>query len=482
MINIKSILKFISAVGIVVFTAFLVPVGVGYYYHENINNYLYAISAFLFLNIFIFFLLKNYKMSFGIKESIISVNLIWLLLGIGGAIPLYLQTGIDFSSAFFEAISGFTTTGATVYGDVEILPRSILLHRSLMHWIGGMGIIVLGVGLFPLINPTGSLSLFKAESTGISTDKITPKIKDTANKLWGVYLLFTITNIICLKIFGMNWFDAVNHAFATVSTGGFSTQNASFGHFANSDGIMWTTIFFMILSGMNFLAHIRFLGGDYKSYNLEEIKWYLALLGIFSILLTMSNYYSFNGEVYKDFMHSTFTIVSIMTTTGFVSMDYSSWSHFSIALILIVMIIGASTGSTAGGVKVIRYIIYFKNISLEIRRSLRPDSIMSIFLDDKPVKNNVISSIFGFFSLYILTIFFVMLYIYARGFDEMTAISTAMTTVGNVGPGFSLTGPANNYAFFSWYDKIILSFAMIIGRLECYTVFILLSKTFWKKF
>jgi trk system potassium uptake protein TrkH len=481
MINIKSILKFTSAVGIVVFLLFLVPMALGYYYHEDIYNSFYAISSLLALNIIIFFSLKDYKMSFGIKESIVSVNLVWILLGIGGAIPLVLQTGIDFSSGFFEAISGFTTTGATVFSDIEDLPKNILLHRSLMHWIGGMGIIVLGVGLFPLINPSGSLSLFKAESTGISTDKITPRIKDTANKLWGVYLLFTIANILCLKFFGMNWFDSVNHAFATVSTGGFSTKNSSIGFWADNNGIMWTTIFFMVISGINFLAHIRFLSGDIKSYNLEEVKWYMILIVFLSALLTFAHFDTVT-HLYKDFMHSTFTIVSIMTTTGFASLDYSTWGHFSIALILIAMIIGANAGSTAGGAKVIRYIIYFKNISLEIRRSLKPDSIISIFIDEKPIKANIISSIFGFFSLFILTIFFVMIYLYARGYDEMTSISTAMTTVGNVGPGFSLVGPAENYTFFSWYDKLLLSIAMIIGRLECYTVFIMLSKTFWKKF
>ena len=481
MIDIKSVLKFSSAVGIVVFLLFLIPVGLGYYFNEDINQTFYIIFTLFMLNIAIFMTLKNYKMSFGIKESIVSVNLIWILLGIGGAIPLCLQTSIDFSSAFFEAISGFTTTGATVFSDIEDLPKNVLLYRSLMHWIGGMGIIVLGVGLLPLINPTGSLSLFKAESTGISTDKITPKIKDTANKLWGAYLLFTILNILFLKIFGMNWFDAVNHAFATVSTGGFSTKNASLGYFANNDGIMWTTIFFMTISGINFLAHIRFLSGNFKSYNLEEIKWYIFLLAFLSLLLTLSNLGDFTS-IYKDFMHSTFTIVSIMTTTGFATIDFSTWSHISISIIFVAMIIGGNAGSTAGGPKVIRYIIYFKNISLEIRRSLRPDSIISLFIDEKPIKSNIISSIFGFFSLFILTIFFTMIYLYARGYDEMTAISTAVTTVGNVGPGFSLVGPANNYAFFSWYDKLILSGCMIIGRLECYTVFILLSKTFWKKF
>ncbi len=481
MINLKSILKFISSVGIVITLFLLIPIALGFYYNEDVKLSFYIIFSLFIINISIFLYLKNYNISLGVKESIISVNLVWILLGIIGGVPLYLQTGIDYSSAFFEAISGFTTTGATVYKDIESLPKNILLHRSLMHWLGGMGIIVLGVGLFPLINPNGSLSLFKAESTGISIDKITPKIKDTAKKLWAVYFLFTITNTLFLMIFGMNWFDAINHAFSTVSTGGFSTKNSSLGYFADNDGIMWTTIFFMTISGINFLAHIRFFNGDIKSYNLEEVKWYLILLFSLSVVLTFTHY-SQDNSFYHDFMHSAFTIVSIMTTTGFASIDYSTWGHLAIALVLIAMIIGGNAGSTAGGVKVIRYIIYFKNISLEIRRSLKPDSIISIFIDDKPLRSSLISSIFGFFSLFILTIFFVMIYLYARGFDEMTAISTAMTIVGNVGPGFSLTGPAENYAFFSSYDKILLSIAMIIGRLECYTVFILLSKSFWKKF
>ncbi len=481
MINIKSVLKFISSVGIVVFLFLFIPIGIGFYYGEDINRYFYVMLSLFILNLLIFVWLKNHNISLGVKESIISVNLVWILLGIGGGIPLFLQTDIDFASAFFEAISGFTTTGATVYSNIESLPKSILFHRSLMHWLGGMGIIVLGVGLFPLINPNGSLSLFKAESTGISIDKITPKIKDTAKQLWAIYFLFTATNVFFLIIFGMNWFDAINHAFSTVSTGGFSTKNSSLGYFANNDGIMWTTIFFMAISGINFLAHIRFFNGDLKSYNLEEVKWYIALLGILSIVLTFAHLTP-GLSFYQDFMHSTFTIVSIMTTTGFASIDYSTWGNMSVALILIAMIIGGNAGSTAGGVKVIRYIIYFKNISLEIRRSLKPDSIASIFIDGKPLRSSLVSSIFGFFSLFILTIFVIMIYLYARGLDEMTAISTAMTVVGNVGPGFSLTGPSENYSFFSWYDKTILSIAMIIGRLECYTVFILLSKSFWKKF
>ncbi len=231
--NKKNIFKFVSIVGIVVFTTLLIPPIVGFFYGEDVRLYLLIILAFLAVNVGIFSYLKDHEIKLSIKESIISVNIVWLLLGVAGAMPYLILTDINFADAFFESISGFTTTGATIFQNIEVLPHSILFHRSLTHWIGGMGIIVLGVGLLPLLNPNGSLTLFKAESTGISLDKISPKIKDTAIKLWEVYLLLTFADFVLLMVFGMNWFDAINHAFSTISTGGFSTKNDSIGYFKN---------------------------------------------------------------------------------------------------------------------------------------------------------------------------------------------------------------------------------------------------------
>lgn len=479
--SIKSIIKFISAVGLVVFFLFLIPPIIGFFNNEDVFIYAITMFALFITNLATFLMLRNDEMTLGIKESIVSVNFIWILLGIGGAIPLILYTKIDFASAFFEAVSGFTTTGASVYLDVEILPKSILFHRSLMHWIGGIGIIVLGVGLLPLINPSGSLSLFKAESTGISIDKITPKIKDTANRIWAVYILFTLFNIAFLMLFGMGWFDAVNHAFSTISTGGFSTKNSSIGYF-QSDGIIWTTTFFMTISGINFLAHIRFFNGDKNSYNMEETKWYVGLIVLLSFALALVHFTSSHDSFYYSLMHASFTISSLATTTGFASLDYEKWGQFSMMIVILSMMISANTGSTAGGVKIIRYILFFKNIGLEIKRIIQPNIITSIFVDGKQIKSSILNSIFGFFALFILTAFLVMMYLYARGFDFLTSFSTAIATLGNIGPGLNMTGPSQNYALFSWYDKLVLSASMIIGRLECYTVFIMLSRTFWKKF
>lgn len=477
----KSVLKFTSAVGVVVFFLFLIPPIVGLFYGEDVFIYILTMLALFAINLSVFFMIRNDEMVLGIKESIVSVNFIWILLGIGGAIPMVLYTSLDFSSAFFEAISGFTTTGASVYTDVESLPKSILFHRSLMHWIGGIGIIVLGVGLLPLINPSGSLSLFKAESTGISMDKITPKIKDTANRIWAVYIIFTVANFCLLWIAGMDWFDAINHAFATISTGGFSTKNTSIAYF-NSDAIVWITTFFMTISGINFLAHIRFMKGEYTCYNTEETRWYIGVIVFLSIALALVHTFNSSDSLYTSLTHAFFTVSTLATTTGFMSTDYEQWGQFALMIVILSMMVSANTGSTAGGIKIVRYILFFKNIGLEITRSLRPDVITSIFIDGKQIRNSVISSIFGFFALYLLTVFMVFMYLYARGFDFLTAFSASVATVGNIGPGLGEVGPTDNYAFFSWYDKLILSAGMIIGRLECYTVFMMLSRTFWKRF
>lgn len=479
--NNKNILKFISIVGVVVFTMLLIPPIVGYFYGEDVKLYMLTMLSFLAVNIVIFYYLKDHEIKLSIKESIISVNLVWLLLGVAGAMPYLILTNVGFEDAFFESISGFTTTGATIFTDIEALPHSILFHRSFTHWLGGMGIIVLGVGLLPLLNPNGSLTLFKAESTGISLDKVSPKIKDTAIKLWGIYFLFTFVDFLLLNLFGMDWFDAINHAFSTVSTGGFSTKNNSLGYYTN-DAIIWTTTFFMFISSINFLSHIRFFQGDRKSYFHEEFKWFGVAVLTVSFLLSLVHYFNSHDSFYTAFMHSSFSIVSVATTTGFATIDYGEWGNLAIMMIFLAMLMGGNSGSTAGGVKTIRHIVFLKNIVFEIKKTLNPNTISSIFIDNKEIKSSVIRSIFGFLSLFFITIFVTMAYLYARGYDEMTSLSTAISMVANIGPGFGLTGPSHNYEFFTWYDKLILSFAMIIGRLECYTVFIVFSRFFWKKF
>ncbi|KYJ86778.1 TrkH family potassium uptake protein [Sulfurovum riftiae] len=478
----KHIFKFVSVIGMALSLFLFSAIVVGWIYGEEMGRFIYFdISLFVF-NAIVFAGLRNHTMKLSIKGGILSVNLIWMLLGVAGAIPLMLYTGISFADAFFESVSGFTTTGATIFTDIESLPKSILYLRSLMHWLGGMGIIVLGVGLFSLINPSGSMALFKAESTGIKMEKITPKVKDTAIRLWGIYVLFTVLDAIALKLAGMNVFDAVNHAFSTISTGGFSTRNASLGYY-HSNTIVWITTFFMLISGINFLAHLKlFASGKTDGYKREEVLWYLLIFVVLSLLLGSVDVFVDYDNYFHALTHSFFTIASVLTTTGFATLDYSQWGHIAISVIFVAMLVGGNAGSTAGGVKVIRYIVLFKNIAVQLKRTLHPNAIVGVFIDGQKISSQIIASTTGFIFLFVITNMLVTLYLFARGFDAMTAVSTALATVGNIGPGFSLTGPADNYAFFSQVDKIILSIAMIIGRLEFYTVFLLFSRSFWKKF
>ena len=478
----KSILKLLAVIGAALGLFFLSAVAVGWYYGEAIDGFFFFDIGMILCNIGVLVLLRDYRMRLSIKEGILSVNLIWILLGFSGAIPLMLMSDVGLSDAFFESVSGFTTTGATIYTDIEALPHAILYLRSLMHWLGGMGIIVLGVGLFSLINPSGSMALFKAESTGIKMEKITPRIKDTALRLWGIYLLFTLLDMVALKLAGMGWFDAINHAFSTISTGGFSTKNASMGYF-DSPWIIWITTFFMVISGINFLAHLKLLSkGSMEGYRREEVLWYLLIFVVLSLGLSVTDILVDADSYSHALTHAFFTIASVLTTTGFATLDYTQWGHIAITVIFIAMLVGGNAGSTAGGVKVIRYIVLFKNILLQFTRTLHPNAVVNLFIDRQKVSSHIISSTTGFIFLFIITNMLVTLYLFARGFDAMTAVSTALATVGNIGPGFALTGPAENYAFFSSVDKVVLSFAMIVGRLEFYTVFLLLSRSFWKRF
>jgi len=477
----RNIIKVLSLINLTLATIFLFDALVAYLYNEDYIHFLLYDILFFVINLIVWLWYKNHRLTLKIRGSIMSVNILWILFGLIGAIPLYSYSDISFASAFFEAISGFTTTGATIYTDIESLPHIVLFHRSLMHWLGGMGVIVLSVGLLSMINPTGSLSLFKAEATGVQLEKMTPKIRDTALILWGIYSLLTIVDMLLLKFFGMSWFDALNHAFSTISTGGFSTKNNSLGYY-HSNGIIWTTTIFMILSGINFLAHLRFFHGDLSGYKNEEVKWYLIIFLVLSMILTIIHVDVGHASLYDSAKHSFFSIASVLTTTGFATIDYSMWSHLSIATIFMAMFIGGNAGSTAGGIKVIRLVIIFKALFSEFKQIIHPHTIVSVFVDKTKQSDRVMRSITGFFILYMITILLVMLYIYVQGFDIMTAISGALATVGNIGPGFSQVGPAENFSFFSDVDKIVLSIAMIIGRLECYTVYILLSLAFWKRF
>ena len=480
--SVKNISKFISAIGIGLSIFFIIPLITGLIYHENIKKYLIFNLLFFGVNFILFSRLSKHNFKMNIKESILAVNIVWIMLGFAGGAELYLTSNISFSDAFFEAVSGFTTTGATIYSDIESLSHITLILRSLMHWLGGMGIIVLGVGLLTLINPTGSMTLFKAESTGIKMEKLTPKIKDTAIKLWEIYLFLTILDTLFLWLEGMSFFDAVNHAFSTISTGGFSTKNSSLGEWKDNYLILWTTTLFMFLSGLNFLAHLKLLNNDFSGYRSEEVKWYFIVFISLSLLLTVVHLNTSGDNFFHSLTNSFFTISSILTTTGFVSLDYEKWGIVCISIIFLAMFIGANAGSTAGGVKIIRYVILFKNLHSQIKKILHPNAHISIFIDKSIVTQNLLGSVTGFFLLYFLTNMGLTLFLFAKGYDFLTSFSASLACIGNIGPGFSHVGPVENFSFFTSTEKIILSIFMIIGRLEFYTFVILLTKDFWRRY
>jgi len=300
--------------------------------------------------------------------------------------------------------------------------------------------------------------------------------------LWGVYAFITLLNIIALYTEGMNWFDAINHAFATISTGGFSTKNASLGYYNNNSLIIWTTTFFMLISGVNFLAHLRLFYKDVSGYETEEVIWYIKIFLILAFALSLVHYHDSKDSLYFSLTQGFFTISSILTTTGFVTLNYETWGHLAVAIIFVAMLIGGNTGSTAGGVKVVRYVVLFKSLAVEIKKILYPNAMFNIFLNGSKIKQNVLNSTIGFFILYIISNVILTLYLFARGYDALTSVSAALSCIGNIGPGFGNVGPVDNYSLFSWYDKIILAIFMIIGRLEFFTVVLLFSKRFWKKF
>ena len=285
-----------------------------------------------------------------------------------------------------------------------------------------------------------------------------------------------------LKFEGMSLFNAINHAFATISTGGFSTKSESLGYWMNNPLILWTTTFFMFISGINFIAHIKFLKKDYSGYKSEEVIWYTIIFTVLSIGVSMVHYLNSHDSLFYALTHGFFTISSILTTTGFATVDYSQWGQAAIALIFIAMLIGGNAGSTAGGIKVIRFVVMFKNLSYQIKKILFPNAVISVKVDKKTVPQPIINNVSAFIFLYILTVTAIALYLFANGYDTLTSLSASIACVGNIGPGFGHVGPVDNFAFFTQPQKLILAIGMIIGRLEFFTVLILLSRDFWKKF
>ena len=407
------------------------------------------------------------------------VSLSWLVTSSFGALPFILSGAIpSIPSAIFESMSGFTTTGATVLTDIEILPRSLLLWRATTHWLGGMGIVVLTVAVFPLLGLNGR-ALMEAESPGPKVDKFTPRLSQTAAILWLIYLGLTLLLTVLLLFGGMDLIDAITHAFATMATGGFSTRNASVGGF-NSAYIEWVITIFMVLAGTNFGIHWRLLRGDIKGM-VRDSEWrvYLGIFLCASIFASLNLFFKGSFDNPADaFRSGAFHAASILTTTGFGAGDYLQWPAFAQTVLFILMFIGGCAGSTAGGVKVGRILTLFKMGVAELRYLVNPRGIYGVFVGKNYMHKKVVYDIAAMVYLYLGLLLLSTLVVSTGGFDILTSFSATLACLGNIGPGFSLVGPALNYAFFPEWIKLLLSFIMLTGRLEVFTVIVLFTKAF----
>lgn len=415
------------------------------------------------------------------KEGFAVVTIGWVALSAFGALPYYLSGAIpSYTDAYFETISGFTTTGASILTDIESLSYGLLFWRNLTNWLGGMGIIVLTIAILPFLG-VGGMQLFKAESPGPTAERLKPRVTETAKLLWVVYAGFTALIVVLLLFGGMSVFDAFCHAFSTIATAGHSPKNASIG-FYQSYYIDFVIIFFMLIAAINFSLHYRLLTGNYKLFtNNRELRFLLIIIIVVSLLIFMDQYFHTSKKVIDIIDHTLFQVLAIISTTGLGNNDYELWPAFSQKMIFLLMFIGGSAGSTSGGIKVIRLLILIKFIFSEVKKLLHPNAIVNVRVGDQIIDRSVLLNVAGFFVIFCLIAVFGTIIISQFGLDLITSFSAVITTLNNVGPGFGTIGPTDNYAFLPDAAKWILSFFMLVGRLEIFTVLILFAPAYWKK-
>ncbi|WP_028887493.1 TrkH family potassium uptake protein [Tenacibaculum ovolyticum] len=495
-LNLKLIYRFLGITAILNGLFMWLSLPFSFYYDEPSKwGILSAGIITIAIGLILYFFNKPDNKKIQKKEGYLIVTLGWLILSITGMLPYLLSGSIpSTTNAFFETISGYSTTGSSILTDIESMPKGILFWRSATHWIGGMGIIVLTIAILPLLG-IGGMQLFMAEAPGPSTDKLHPRITDTAKRLWQIYVLLTIVQFLLLKVAGMNWFDALNHAMATVSTGGFSTKNASVAHWNGAPMIQYIIIFFMFIAGTNFvLTYFALKGKIRKVIQSEEFKYYLfGTLIISAVVATMIIFYQdpllhttikhpmVYGKVESAIRHSLFSVISVITTTGFVTADFTMWSFFVTAIFFSLFFLGGSAGSTSGGVKIVRHIVMLKSSFLEFKKSLHPNAIIPVRYDGKAVKQTIIFNILSFFVLYMLIFVIGTVTLAFLGLDFYSALGACASSLGNIGPALGSVSPVNNFNHLSTGAKWFCSFLMLIGRLELFTVLILFTPFFWRK-
>jgi trk system potassium uptake protein TrkH len=478
-LKLSNILYILSSLWLLLSVFFILPLGVSFYYRDGLHFiFIFQMIGMGFLSLILRSLTRK-PAELQIREAFLTVSLTWVTFSLFGAIPFMVSDHIpNLTDAFFETMSGFTTTGASILTDIEVLPQSLLLWRNMTQWLGGMGVIALAVAILPFLG-VGGVQLFKAEIPGPIKDKISPRISETAKILWGVYLLFTVVQILLLILGGLSLFDSVCVTFGTLATGGFAPTNASIAAFP-SPYIHYVIIVFMFIAGVNFSLHYWALRGRVKGYlSNPEFRFFLGVTTLATGLIMAARLVK--GEAFsEEFFRSTlFQTVSIVTTTGFVTHDYEQWPLVTQIILLALMLFGGCTSSTGGGIKNVRILVAFKFMGCEIKKLFQPHGIFPVRAGGRTVPDRLVSNIIGFIALYILIFFLGVMAMTGLGLDIDTSIGAVVATLGNVGPGIGGVGPVENYFHLPTTGKWILSFLMLVGRLEIFTVLVIFTRPFW---
>ena len=479
----KIITRFVAILIFVLGISMVLPLLVSLIYNDGSTRALLFSTLISSSLGFIFFLLTREKESpqLNHRDGIAIVTLGWIVAGVFGTLP-YLFSGWipDFTNAYFESLSGFTTTGASIVNDIEALPEGLLFWRSQTQWLGGMGIIVLSIAILPFLG-VGGMQLYKAEIPSPVVDKLKPRISETAKTLWKVYLLLTVLQIILLFVGGMSFFDSVCHTFCTMPTGGFSTWNGSIAHL-NSTYIDGIIIFFMLIAGINFSLHYKLIKGNFQIFGKDpECRIFLLLIAVLTTIVMLNIYGSVYSSLSGAFRYAAFQVSSIITTTGFVTADYDTWPSLSKHILVFCMFLGAMAGSTGGGIKIMRVKLLVRHSYQEIFHLVHPHAVTTVKLGGKPVPAHILNSIWGFFILYLGLFIISTLIMASLGLDFVSALASVAASIGNVGPGLGIVGPVQNYLSVPTAGKWILIFCMLLGRLEIYTVIAMLVPEYWRK-
>ena len=484
---VRGILPVVRVLGLLLMVfsgTYLLPLGCSLFYGDGEHwHFVAAMAVSQVAGAAMWILTRHAKRDIKPREGFLLVSLSWALMAATATVPLLTSIeGLSFTDAYFETISGLTTTGSTVLVGLDTLPPSLNLWRHALTWLGGMGIIVLAVAILPLLG-VGGMQLYKAETPGpIKDDKLTPRITQTAKSLWTIYFALTLLCAVCYRAAGMSWFDAVCHAFSTLSLGGFSTHDASFGYF-QSPAIEGVCIAFMMLATLNFSTHfLAWRHASLKHYWQDAearaiFGLYLTAIVVITLFLYFHQQYASLSETLR---HVSFNLVSLATSSGFASVDYNAWPPFASLGILLLSAVGASSGSTGGGMKMVRTLILFKQSGKEMGTLMHPNSVSVLKIGGRAIPPKVVMAVMGYIHLYAISIVVLTFLMLGSGLDFISAFTAVVASINNAGPGLNLVGPASNYSVLSDFQTWVCTFAMLLGRLEVFTLFVVLTPSFWR--